>query len=167
LIAMKVTLEKSDTLDRGERLIRVDGVVWGRTIVSSHGVHGKKHMFHQEHGETIGDVSKSGHFHEVCVRSTKRKSWPVDDKESKPTFELVLEKAIELINAGRLRHPESVKQEQERFRAQYHEREVKRAKAEQDLFETKAREALDGIPDDIAAPVLDKVIAAMRWAQTQ
>lgn len=163
---MKVTLEKSDKLDRGERLIRVDGVVWGHTIVSSHGVHGQKHKFHQEHGETIGSMSGGYHL-PVVVRSTKRQKWLGDKDTWRPTYELVLEKAIELINAGRLRHPDSVKQEQERLREKMRESTNRREHKEQAEFEAKAREALDGIPDDIAAPVLDKIIAAMRWAQTQ
>jgi hypothetical protein len=68
---------KDDRFDRGERIIVVDGVRWGRTIVGHHGMHGTKHVFKQDRAGIIeAKQPGSKYVTEVAVRSkNKRKAF--------------------------------------------------------------------------------------------
>lgn len=170
---MKVTLEKSTErgFSRGERAIMVDGVRWGRTVVTHHGVHGTKHVFWQEGGDPIYEDKREKRPREIVVRSMRRRRFS-DAGEWQTTESLVLEKAIELVKAGKLRDPDVVRAEtaaaNERYREQAAAQEAERKAA----FEARARDVLIALavigltnqpnPEDIAA-----VVAAMEWAQTQ
>ena len=83
----------------------------------------------------------------------------------RPTEELSLEKAIELVETGKLRHPDIVKREAEEHHRAYLERMAERDKQEAEAFRTKAMEALQINDPDSA--IIDRVVEAMKWAQTQ
>lgn len=154
-----------EAFDRGERIIMVDGVRWGRTIVTSHGCHGTKHVFQQDGGEVIIDKPDARYPHEVAVRSQKRQKWLGDKDGWRPTEEVVLEKARELVAAGKLRHPDEVRREQEAAMRQYDERAAEREKERIASFRDKAMEALQ--INDPESEIIDRVVKAMEWAQSK
>lgn len=141
---MNIELQKpppeAKGFEPGDRIIVVDNVRWGRTLVSRHGVWGTKYQFEQEGGETIINVVKD-RAREIAVRSIRKRSYD-QDPVWRPTHELVLDKVRELIEAGKLRHPDVVKAEQAAARARYKARVAENERAEQAAFEAKAREAL-------------------------
>lgn len=150
--------------DRGERIIMVDGVRWGRTHVAYHGCNGTTHTFQQENGHVIEERPGERYPGEVSVRSMRRRGY-FRDKTWRPTEELVLEKARELVEASRLKHPDVVKaaneQAIERFRARAAKAEAKRT-AE---FRRRACEALR--INDETSEIVDRVVEAMEWAREQ
>lgn len=153
-------------------MILVDGVQWGQTRVEFRGRNGTVTKFEQLHGDIIS--SKEGEealkdfrgYHDVKVWSDKIELRGVKTP-SKPLDERVIDKIKELIEKGKLRHPDVVRAENEKAEK---DRELKysaRQKAEDEAFRTKAMEALglnDPNSDDSR---IAKVIEAMRWAQTQ
>lgn len=145
---------KGERFDRGERIIMVNGERWGRTIVTSHGRRGTKHTFQQNGGSEL----------DVSVRSQKRQRWAASDNW-RPTEEVVLEKAKELIKSGQLRHPSIVQRENEQAMERYRERAGEAEKKRVEAFRTKAMEALQ--INDPTSAIIDRVVAAMEWAQTQ
>jgi hypothetical protein len=155
---------KDEYFDRGERIIVVDGVRWERTSVSSHGVHGQKHTFIQEHGETLGEVSKHGYFHAFEVRSSRKRRWGSND-DFRPTLEVVLDKVKELISEGKLRDPATVKAERDDVRERMRAQASARQTAEEQEFKDRAMQAT-GINDPDHETVV-RVVKAMRWAQSQ
>lgn len=161
-----VTLEKCTEpgFDRGERAIMVDGVRWGRTIMSSHGCHGTKHIFRQEAGEVIIDKPDARYPVEVAVRSERKRY--LNRETWRPTEERVLEKAIELVATGRLRHPDVVRAEQKEAAGRYRARVADRESERKSNFEARARQALQ-INDDAQSDLVDRVVKAMEWAQAQ
>lgn len=152
-----------ESFGRGERIIMVDGVRWGRTTVTGRGCHGTVHTFQQQGGEVIGDTSTNGYFHEIDVRSQKKR-WN-DTGEWKPTEKRVLEKARELVAAGRLRHPDVVKREQDEGRKRVAERMRRNEEQRQQEFQERAMEATRA--NDPDSEIVARVVAAMEWAQTQ
>lgn len=175
---MNITLEtrKDDKqFGRGERAIMVDGVQWGRTHVSSHGCHGTKHVFEQTGGDIIGDMSKGGYFHEIAVRSEKRRPWMKEDSW-KPTEDRVLDKARELVTAGRLRNPDVVRAERAALHAKMEKNRESAAEREATEFANKALAAIgldlttyiaDAVNQTTVDELRKRIVAAMRWAQTQ
>jgi hypothetical protein len=150
--------------DRGERIIMVDGVRWGRTIVTMHGCHGTKHVFYQDGGEII-TADRGRHTSEIAIRSEKRQKWLGDKDTWRPTEERVLEKARELVATGKLRHPDVVKKESVEAMKQYDARVEEREKERVAEFRAKAMEAAQ--VNDPDSPIIDRVVAAMEWAQSR
>lgn len=154
----------------GERIILVNGVRWGRTYVAHHGMHGKSYTFDQDGEGTImvnyDPPSKHGRMTEAKVRIGGRRR----SEETRSTDELVREKAQELINKGLLRDPALVQTEIEKRRAAWRERQIAADAAKKEQFRIKAREALGevAVPDQAhLAAVLDRLVEAMEWAQSQ
>lgn len=168
----KIELVKPDAdakgFDRGERIIMVDGVRWGRTHVKSHGRRGTTTTFEQEHGEEIAEQyagTERACYYAVKVHSERARRYERGVPRS--TEELVLEKIKELIGSGKLRDPAIVKAEVEARRSDGEKRFLAAREAEARLFLQKATEALgDSLndPDDV---IIDRIVAAMRWAQEQ
>lgn len=154
-----------EAFDRGERIIMVDGVRWGRTIVTSHGCHGTKHRFQQDHGEVIIEKPDARYPQEVAVRSHKRQKWLGDKDTWRPTEEVVLEKAKELVASGKLRHPDVVKKEQDEAMEQYSARAAEREQQRVAEFRAKAMEALQ--INDPESEIIERVVKAMEWAQSK
>lgn len=156
-----------ENFDHGERIILVDGVRWGRTIVTRHGCHGTKHQFVQHGGEVLLK-EKNNRWSEYEIRSQKRQRWleREGDPKRKTTEERVLEMAQMLVADGMLRHPDIVAKEQERAREVFaqaaNERGLKRAAD----FRAKAIEALESVTGSNTGVELaiERVIAAMEWA---
>lgn len=159
--------------DRGERAIYVDGVRWGRTRIFHHGVHGTAHAFQQSDGSYIEDTSKHGNQLKVQVRSMRKRYSNPDTW--RPTEEIVLEKAKELVAAGRLRHPDVVRAEVDAEHALYMFKKSVRERKEQEKLNDRARgvlrnlQAYIGVPSGQPAPQedVDLIVEAMKWAQTQ
>lgn len=155
----------------GERIITVDGVAWGRTYVEHHGCHGTSHTFHQQHGETIGEARPAlgkgaPRFHAVTVRSQNKRFWR-DPSPWRPTEEAVLEKARELVAAGKLKHPDVELARQAAVRRTMQEAQAARDSEGRTKFRAKAIEALGLNQDPGDSLLVDKVVAAMEWAQSQ
>lgn len=167
-MAHTVKLERGEGLDKGERYIVVDGVRWGRTVISYHGMHGTRHKFEQ-----IG----SGHRvkvddRDVWVDSAKRRRVWVDnhlvpDPDWKPTDDLVLAKAVDLVGQCLLRHPDNVREEIKRQNEAYQRKQEQQAAKEQREFEAKATEMLDRLRGLNETSQVKIMVEAMRWAQTR
>lgn len=164
---------KREFFDRGERIIMVDGVRWGRTRVTWHGCHGTRTGFIQDNGEELGRTSKGGYFHREAVSSpnarhakqfitnpaTGEREYRLPDN-FKSGEELVLEKVRELVATGKLRDPAVVKAESDAAHARYQKRQA----------EGEKREAAGytGEPNDPeSVELIDRIVAAMRWAQVR
>jgi hypothetical protein len=152
------------TFDRGERIIVVDGVRWGRTVVTYHGCHGTAHKFRQEGGDILCENPNARYPREIAVRSVKRRRWTGDPW--RPTHEAVLEKARELVAIGKLRHPDIVKAEHQKAMERYNERCAAIEEKRKQEFRERACQAL-GMNQDDGSQIIDRVVAAMEWAQTQ
>ncbi len=173
-----ITLEKPTKLprpderfDRGERLIMVDGVRWGRTHVSSHGVHGQRHTFQQQDGGKIIVDPKSKHAREVSV-SSKERGRSIFDSSPKPTTEeKVLATVRELVATGKLRDPAIVRAENAESMKLYRAQQEAGKAREEAEFLAKAKEAAGydaafPVPSNATA-LVGRIVAAMRWAQTK
>lgn len=150
-----------ERFDRGERIIMVDGARWGRTIVTSHGCHGTKHVFKQDRGEVLMD---SKYPTEIAIRSQKRRHWDSADKW-RPTEEMVLEKAKELVVTGKLRDPTIVQREHEKAMERFRQRTIEAEQERAAAFRAKAMEALQ--INDPTSEIIGRVVAAMEWAKEQ
>jgi hypothetical protein len=190
--------ERGELFERGERVILVDGVRWGRTYVRSMGPRGTSTTFKQESGETVGQELRPGKFIDIYVDSTSERhakqfiggSYRLPDN-FKSTEELVLEKARELVAAGKLRDPVIVKAEREARNTAAEKRHREAQERENQRFRERAAACVVDISwEDMAArysikaetsdelqarhkalvadletETIDKIVAAMRWAQ--
>jgi len=150
-----------EAFERGERAIMVDGVRWGRTRVTWHGMHGNSVTFQESSGEITDDNGRA-----ITVRSKKR-TWreDVDGAPVVTTEDRTLEKVRELIATGKLRHPDIVRAERAKAAAEYSARIAKQDRERKAAFRAKAMEALRVNNPD--SEVIGRVVAAMEWAQTQ
>lgn len=165
-----------ETFTDGERVILVDGVRWGRTVVTRHGVHGTKTWFEQEGGDrvTVRGVLKGGR-RDVYVRSANPREARrfIDGEYRLPddfraTATLVLAQVIELVDTGALRDPAVVRRESEARRAEHARRLTEGAERERQAFRKRAIEALTvGGVMGYTEQMIGAVIAAMIWAQEQ
>ena len=90
----------------------------------------------------------------------------VENPDFKTTLELALIKARELVETGRLRDPAVVKAESDaRADAYLAERRAKEARKAIE-FRERACQAL-GMNQDDGSEIIDRVVAAMRWAIEQ
>lgn len=173
---MKIELVKGDkAFDRGERIIMVDGVRWGRTHVKSRGMHGFQYTFEQEHGDVIGRTS-AGRFHEEIVRSASERhgrrfidgEYRLPD-DWKSTEELVHAKVVELVESGMLRDPKIVAAENEAASKRRAAQRITAQARENAAFEARAIKAAgdfdDGNRND--GNLVSRIVEAMRWAQEQ
>lgn len=156
----------------GERAIMVDGVRWGRTRVARHGVHGTSHTFEQEGGETIIADPEAKYPSNVTVRSERRR-WS-NDPQPAPTLDRVLVMAMQLVDNGKLRHPDVVKAEQQARREAFAKRVAKQEAKEKAEMRDHARLAVVAIFEPLAIENYDSdhetaaiaaVLKAMEWAQ--
>ena len=146
----------------GERLILVNGEPWARTLISHHGVYGTRYRFKQLNGETVIVDPAARHPREVSVSSSgRRRNW---DDDKRPTEVRILEKARELVASGKLRAPDVVKAEQDAARERYRERVAANVRRQEAEFRERACQAL-GVNQDDGSELVDRVVAAMRWAQ--
>jgi hypothetical protein len=98
---------------RGDRDIMVDGVRWGHVEMKGHGQHGNSFEFHDLDGDPIfkidartGKPRTSGrHYIETAWGSTRRTR---RDGDTRTTEQMIIAKALQLIEAGRLIHPDEV-----------------------------------------------------------
>lgn len=173
--APRIELEKPTALvvdgeryDRGERVITVNGQPWGRTLVSHHGVHGAQYRIKQLNGEPIIKDPNAKYPREVSISSSRFRARR--ERDMRPTEEVIIETARELVAAGRLRDPAVVKAEQVARAVRYRERQAEGERREAAEFRAKALEAAGytGEPNDPqSVELVDRVVAAMRWAQTK
>jgi hypothetical protein len=169
-----VTLEKPQPDDpdfsrygRGERRIMVDGEQWGRTHVRYHGGSGQSHNFEQEGGEILLKNPEAKYPREISVSSDVRGKHHYGRGPRSDTFETVRAKAQELVETGRLRDPAIVRAERQTAQAKLADAERAAAAAEEQAFREKARKALAGLQLLEGEKAVDRVVAAMRWAQSQ
>lgn len=162
------TIRSDERFDRGERIILVDSVRWGRTFVTYHGVHGTRTHFRQEgSSENIIDNPSARHPSDLVVRSARERGSKtfINGQYRLPdgwknTEELVLDKVKELVKTGRLRNPQFVHAENKARREQFAKAQEEGKAREDAEFKRRAEQAhREG---DVNA-----IIAAMRWAQSQ
>lgn len=162
---------KGDHFSPGERMILVDGVRWGRTIVSRHGCHGTRHKFQQDGGEVLVDDPNKRYPQATSIRSVKRHHY--DKEPHVPTLERVLAKAIELVNSCKLRDPAVVRAEQQAAMARHRENTAKAMAAETENFRARAEMVADPfkkqglLSHDGHEHLVGRIVEAMRWAQGQ
>lgn len=155
---------------RGRKKIFVNDVHWGTINMASHGMHGVSYTFVQE-GQT-GNICdpKDLDFHKqpraVEVRQRTKRRLRRDGEPLLPAETVLEAKVRELIKRGLLRHPNIVKHERDEARKRAAENRRAAAEVEEKLFRHRACEAL-GINQDDGSEVIDRVVAAMRWAQSQ
>ena len=164
---------QSESFIDGERIILVDGIRWGRTVVTRHGSQGTRTFFVQEGG---GRVSLPGprYGREVYVRSANPRharrvigghyTLPPDFKS---TAQLVLDKVIELVNEGMLRDPVLVRSEAAKRQAEYDRRVAAGAEKERQAFRKRAEGVLVQVFAGNHEEQIAAVIDAMKWAQDQ
>lgn len=154
--------------DRGERIIMVDGTRWGRTHVRHHGCHGTSHHFEQDEGNMLtrkpDDQEHWKEYNWVDIRSMKKR-WS-NREEWRSTEELVLAKARELVEAGRLRDPKIVKAEGEEAAERWLAKRAEKTRQKAANFRERAIKAL-GLNHDNGSYMIDDVVAAMNWAAEQ
>ena len=171
--------KEATLFDRGERLIVVDGVIWGRTVIRHHGTRPPSYRFVQLSGDIfMGDAVVDRISDGKMKRSIDAEVYQEAERryrhstEKRPTAEsLILEKVRELIKEKKLRHPDEVKAERAKQAEQYRQQAADAEAAQKAAFEKRAREALDPIAGAVFAEDFDdtlaKVVGAMKWAQTQ
>lgn len=164
---MKVTLEKSTErgFSRGERMILIDGVRWGRTIVTHHGMHGTSYTFKQDDGDVItdGDPKRP---HPITIRPVTKRYIRMG-QVWRPTEELIIEKVTELVKSGKLRDPAAVRAENRTATEKWRAKKAAQEAAQEAALVAKAREALVTAVTSLEAEGLAAILAAMKWAQTQ
>lgn len=169
----------------GRKAVMVDGVLYGYALYCAAGRNGAYYTFEQAGGETIQDrrlvgKNKVERFYPVEVwsdQTAQRREGYDAQSEKRPESRLaafkvrLLATAIRLVDEGRL-IPESVQRERVAAAEKAIETAEKRAEARKAAAWRKRAAAClndeDGIPllADQAA-VVDKIVAAMKWAQTQ
>lgn len=175
LIKPAPTDEPRNRFNPGERLILVDGVRWGRTIVRRHGRRGTLHTFVQEGGGEIRNppTYEGGKPQAVIVCSSRKRRQRIDNIfKATPdrivtTEELVLEKAQQLIADDRLRDPVIVRKEIDARRAMLRQNQLRHDAEEMQAFRQRASEALDLYALRGRKESIDAIVAAMKWAQEQ
>jgi hypothetical protein len=165
-----------DYFDRGERIIMVDGVRWGRTRVQSHGSRGTTTTFEQEGGETILDPSsKRADYINVRSENARHAKVHIPGKgyvlpaDWKTTEQRTLEVAVDLVRDGLLRHPDVVKAEAEKRAAARRKARESAQERENAAFRNRAETALAPLETtrELYQELVTRVIDAMRWAQEQ
>lgn len=173
---MKIELEKGEGLEKGERYIVVDGVRWGQTVVTHHGVHGTRYRFRQYGSGDLAaerpDADKEYRRGVYDVRSEKRKRVWVENKlvldpNWRPVEELVLEKVRMLVDGGKLRDPDVVRVEVEAREERRRREQEGRDAREKREFEVRAEKALDRTRGLNLTEQVRIIVELMRWAQTK
>lgn len=165
---MKIELRKTPGGIAGARDIVVDGVAWGRTIPEGHGCWGKSYKFYQEGGGMIYDGRSP-----VYVQTQKKPPSYMETAlaEWRPTEERVLEKARELVESGKLRHPDAVRADRQKAEEDFKRLEADaEAKRKAALF-NRACETVSPVSDRLtlaqAQHLVERIVLAMEWAQSQ
>jgi hypothetical protein len=153
----------------GERIIVVNGVRWGRTIVQSQGRVGRIVRFHQDGGDIlIMEPGPIGPFR-AEVRPVKFRRLHRNDNRT--TEEVVLDKARELVSAGLLRDPIVVRNERAEARAEWQSAITPDQIRHRLKFRFRAAEALVPISQQLDVTtygiIIERVVKAMEWAQTE
>lgn len=161
----------------GERVIIVDGVRWGRTYAEHLSRYGVRYWFKDAGGSVIyapgykPSYTKKDDWHRELVTISRRNGRSkLDPPPAKNTDEAILIKVRELIERGQLRNPSVIKAEAEARRAQFAADRAAAATEESRRFREKAIEALGDCLNgtvERSEMLIDRVVAAMRWAQTQ
>lgn len=162
---MNITFEPYGT-GRNKKIM-IDGEHFGYMHFQHHGPHGYHVEFLNINHQTIFEPrQKSKRFPKaVEVWSDKVAQRHNDGKPVAPMQERMVAMVQKLLFDGRFPNPDEVRAQKERLREQQdREAAEQRAKREAE-FEAKAREAVGDMSEDIY--LIDRVIAAMRWAQTQ
>lgn len=167
---MEIELRKPPGSRAGVRTIIVDGVTWGRTIPEGHGCWGKSYNFYQEGGGLIYNANGRS---PVCIQTQKKPPSYMETAlaEWRPTEERVLEKARELVESGKLRHPDAVRADKQKAEEDFKRLEADaEAKRKAALF-NRACETVSPVSDRLtltqAQHLAERIVLAMEWAQQQ
>lgn len=174
---MEITLEKVPGRAPDKRIL-VDGAVWGYAQAEHHGMHGTSYDIGQ-YTDVAGNswriitIEEKSNFDRaprmmaVRVRG-KSKSAERHNPDPRSTEQRIIDKARELIEAGHLKSPEAKRAElaaeAEKFRAERAAADAEKKAA----FRARAMEAVGGYLGDVdKSEAIDRVVAAMEWAQMQ
>lgn len=121
---------------RGDRDIMVDGVKWGHVIMVGHGCHGPSYEFYDAEGAGIHQKFASGklstHSLEAVRSVTRRRRFGADANDNRSTEERIMDRARELMEAGRMRDPAELLKDRQASAARYRARRDEEQKAEQE-----------------------------------
>lgn len=173
---------------RGRKTIIVDGEQWGSIHCEGHGCHGVSYWFQQSDvggaiQEYAGTSIKGGdRYRDVKVWGEKREkrdlglyafSSPEDMAKLKPVADRLQAKAEWLVANGLLVSPQTIASRIEKARKTIEKRAAEDADLERKRFESKADSAirsiiaLDRLSNADLNELKDRIVAAMKWAQTQ
>ncbi len=176
---MQITLEPKEN-DSPNKYILVDGVRWGGTWVTHNGMHGKTYTIGQVNGagkrcSEISVIDKSYYkgYRTPSVRSFRKKDLRYQNPDKRSTEQRIIDLAKELIDGGHLVSPDvyerKLAESLERCRAAAEKIENEK----QRRFRTRACQAAginadySEIKNDDQRALVDRVIEAMVWAQSQ
>jgi hypothetical protein len=165
---MKIELRKTPGGRAGARDIVVDGVAWGRTIPEGHGCWGKSYEFYQEGGSRIYDGRSPTR---VATEKKPPSYMETALAEWKPTEERVLEKARELVESGKLRHPDAVRADKQKAEEDFKRLEADAEAKRKAALLARGYETISPIMDRLtlaqAQHLVERIVLAMEWAQSQ
>ncbi len=149
---MQITLENLPA--RGAKAIIVDGLQWGSIHRERHGARGSSYWFKQV--GLVGEIRDPQLKNRIIkVHNIGITAVPIDDR--------LLDKAINLIFVGLLRHPKTVEADQSARKAALQAQRAERDGKELDRFRAKAREAFPHAGEEWINITVD----LMKWSQSQ
>lgn len=157
--------------DRGCKKVLIDGEQWGWIEMVNHGCHGPRYHLRDMHSVVTDTMLQDI----TCRGSTRRLRWDNKDNPAakKTTDDLLRDMVVKAIDTGHLRSPAKRKAEIKAQRDKFEASQRKAAENEQASFEAKADEVVSWLDkrffdEDALMKILKtKIIAAMKWAQTQ
>jgi hypothetical protein len=183
---MKITLARPSKSQSGApfRFVYVDGVRWGHIEQERNGMHGAYYTLHDSNGYRVSQATRLGRSKNVVIFGPKRflkeehgiygGSYIGEAKRRGIDFDLeprIIKAVARAIAEHNLRSPDSLAEEnrkttevqratQQRLDAEEHARFTDRA-----CEAVLAFEALPGLAP--RSKLVEEIVKAMRWAQTQ
>jgi hypothetical protein len=176
---MKIEIRKGEPLVPGNKYsapyrdIFVDGEKWGWVNIRHHGSNGTTYDFTQAGAGGLIRVPRDGNdsTYVVTVNGDKIASRASRGIRVAPLESRLITQISKLIHDQHLRYPREIAVEQKK-RQEEHDRAIQEQKAEKRAkFRVKAIVCLSALPPLAQQvsydPLLDRIVDAMEWAQSQ
>ncbi len=151
----------------GQLMVVVDGDVWGRVCSDSHGSRGSSYYFTMTGGRRVKKTNERGVNHTPTTYSDSYERRRNPDKSIAPLNDRLLSAARELIESGNFKSPATIQAEAAAEQARHAELQ-RRAKSDtRTKFYIRAQTALCNLDFETRDSIIDQVIDAMEWAQSQ
>lgn len=169
----------SDPARRGGKIILVNNEEWGRIEMQSKGPNGNAYHFENAHGATISvpfdPPSRTGLMKlftvvgdKLAYRQARYATKPGEPlQKPAPLEERLLAAVRDLIGRKLLRSPAALAATAAAHAVRYRAECEKSDAEERAKFEAKAMEIVKLVQVGPGATIRDKIVEAMRWAQTQ